>query len=110
MVTTPVAEMDLADVGAGTGIFPWLLEERRPRLIAAIEPNDEMGSYSVRDSKGTGIRWAEGSGEDTGLAAGSVGLLTAACCFHWMDFDLSTREFHRVLRPSGRFVAMWNPT
>ena len=29
--------------------------------------------------------------------------------FHWVDFERGTAEFARVLRPRGRFVALWNP-
>ena len=32
-----------------------------------------------------------------------------ASSFHWADFDLATQEFHRVLKPNGHFVALWNP-
>jgi SAM-dependent methyltransferase len=32
-----------------------------------------------------------------------------ASSFHWADFDKATAEFHRALRPSGVFVALWNP-
>jgi len=32
-----------------------------------------------------------------------------ASSFHWVDFDKGTAEFARVLRPGGRFCALWNP-
>jgi SAM-dependent methyltransferase len=32
-----------------------------------------------------------------------------ASSFHWVDFERATREFWRVLRPGGRFTALWNP-
>lgn len=32
-----------------------------------------------------------------------------ASSFHWANFDNATQEFHRVLRPGGRFTALWNP-
>ena len=32
-----------------------------------------------------------------------------ASSFHWADFDKACDEFHRVLRPGGMFVALWNP-
>jgi len=32
-----------------------------------------------------------------------------ASSFHWANFDVALREFHRVLRPGGRFTALWNP-
>jgi SAM-dependent methyltransferase len=32
-----------------------------------------------------------------------------ASSFHWADFDQACAEFHRILRPGGLFVALWNP-
>jgi SAM-dependent methyltransferase len=32
-----------------------------------------------------------------------------ASSFHWANFETATAEFHRVLRPGGRFTALWNP-
>ncbi len=109
IVGVPVDEMDVADVGAGTGIFSRLVAARGPRSMVSIEPNADMRAAGIHDSQHTAIRWMDGSGEETGLGDGSVDLLTAASCFHWMDFDTASAEFHRVLRPAGRFVAVWNP-
>src|SRR5262249_34114760 len=41
--------------------------------------------------------------------ANSVDMISMASSFHWVDFDRGIREFHRVLKPGGRFVALWNP-
>jgi len=32
-----------------------------------------------------------------------------ASSLHWADFDKACDEFHRILRPGGAFVALWNP-
>jgi len=32
-----------------------------------------------------------------------------ASSFHWAKFSAATKEFYRVLRPGGRFTALWNP-
>ncbi len=32
-----------------------------------------------------------------------------ASSFHWVNFDEGIKEFARVLRPGGRFIALWNP-
>ena len=32
-----------------------------------------------------------------------------ASSLHWADFDKACDEFHRILRPGGVFVALWNP-
>jgi SAM-dependent methyltransferase len=50
-----------------------------------------------------------GNAEQTGLPAASCDWLSMASSFHWADFDKASREFHRVLRPGGRFTALWNP-
>ncbi len=45
--------------------------------------------------------------EDSGLADGSVDLLTVAQALHWFDFDRFYREAHRVLAPGGA-IAAWS--
>jgi SAM-dependent methyltransferase len=30
-----------------------------------------------------------------------------ASSFHWVEFDAGLKEFHRILRPGGWFVALW---
>ena len=103
------SEIDVADVGAGTGIWTRMLAERQPRSITAVEPNDDMRRQGVLASRGTSIEWRAGRGEATGLADASLDLVTMASSFHWVDFESGCQEFQRILRPGGRFVAVWNP-
>lgn len=103
------AAVDAADVGAGTGIWTRMLAARGLRSVVAVEPNDDMRGQGVETSRGTEVAWRKGSAEATGLADGSVDLLTMASSFHWADFDAACAEFHRVLRPRGVFMALWNP-
>lgn len=103
------AEVDAADVGAGTGIWTRILAGRGLRSVTAVEPNDDMRGQGVETSLTTGISWKKGTAEATGLADGSVDLLSMASSFHWADFDKACAEFHRALRPNGVFVALWNP-
>jgi len=77
--------------------------------VTAVEPNDDMRTNGIADSRHTSIKWLAGSAEQTGLAEESADWLTMASSFHWADFGSATREFHRVLRTSGRFTALWNP-
>lgn len=109
MLAGPASAIDFVDVGAGTGIWTRMAHGFAPRSTTAIEPNDDMRAHGERDSAGLGIRWRAGSGEATGLPDASCDFLTMASSFHWADFDTATREFHRVLRPGGRFAALWNP-
>jgi SAM-dependent methyltransferase len=109
LLERPPSEIRVADVGAGTGIWTRQLAERGPRAIVAVEPNDDMRQQGMLTSRGTGIEWRRGRGEATGLPAASFDLVTMASSFHWVDFDQGCHEFQRLLRPGGRFVAVWNP-
>lgn len=105
----PVSELDIVDVGAGTGIWTRMVYDKGVNTVVAVEPNEDMRANGVTDSMATSIRWLAGNAEQTGLNAESCDWLSMASSFHWANFDIATREFHRVLRPSGRFTALWNP-
>lgn len=102
-------EVDFVDVGAGTGIWTRMVYGAGVKSAVAVEPNDDMRANGIADSRGTAIRWSAGSAEHTGLPSASADWLTMASSFHWANYDVATREFHRVLRPGGRFTALWNP-
>jgi len=101
--------IDAADIGAGTGIWTRALADRGLGSIVAVEPNDEMRQQGIETSRGANIVWRKGSAEATGLPDGSADLVSMASSFHWADFDKACDEFHRILRPGGVFVALWNP-
>jgi len=103
------SEINFVDVGAGTGIWARMIHEVGVKSVTAVEPNDDMRSSGIEDSRHTAIRWLAGSAEQTGLPESSADWLSMASSFHWANFDLATQEFHRVLRPTGRFTALWNP-
>lgn len=103
------AEVDFVDVGAGTGIWTRMVISAGVKTATAVEPNEDMRKSGMADLNYNSIRWLQGSAEKTGLPDASADLATMASSFHWADFDSATREFHRILRPQGRFAALWNP-
>jgi ubiquinone/menaquinone biosynthesis C-methylase UbiE len=109
MVGVPINAIDFADVGAGTGIWTRMVDAMGVRSTTAVEPNDDMRGYGIKDCQETSIKWLAGNAEETGLETKSVDMLTMASSFHWADFDIATKEFHRVLKTNGRFTALWNP-
>lgn len=109
MLRKPQGEVDFVDVGAGTGIWTRMVETAGVRSVTAVEPNADMRNNGIRDSRGSRISWVNGNAENTGLEDGCCDWLTMASSFHWADFELATREFFRILRPMGRFAALWNP-
>ena len=102
------AEHTIADIGSGTGLLAKLFLENGNRVFG-VEPNPEMraaGEEFLRPYP----RFASvpGTAEATTLPPRSVDFVAAAQAFHWFD-ALSTRgEFHRILKPKGRVVILWN--
>ena len=109
LIDVPIADIDFADVGAGTGIWTRMVKAAGVRSVVAVEPHDDMRKAGAGDSNNADIGWLAGCAENTGLPPASCDWLTMASSFHWADFNQATKEFHRVLRPGGRFTALWNP-
>ena len=98
------AELEAADVGAGTGIASRQLAAHGVRVLA-VEPNAEMRAAAIPHP---GIEWRAGTAEATGLDSGIVGLVLCAQAFHWFRAQQALAEFSRILRPGGRLALMWN--
>jgi SAM-dependent methyltransferase len=109
LVGRPAREVDAADVGAGTGIWTRMLAAQDLHSLTAVEPSDEMRRNSLLTSGDHNIAWRRGTAEETGLPSAAFDLVSMASSFHWTDFDQACAEFQRILRPGGRFVALWNP-
>ena len=109
LLDKPVNDVDFVDVGAGTGIWTRMVYGKKVKSATAVEPNDDMRGAGVADSRDTDIKWSKGSAEATGLPDACCDWVSMASSFHWADFQKATQEFRRILRPGGRFTALWNP-
>jgi ubiquinone/menaquinone biosynthesis C-methylase UbiE len=101
-------EVQVADVGAGTGLWTRMLAEAG-LSVWAVEPNDAMRQQGIAYTDGTSVTWRAGSAERTNLPDQSVDWLTMASSFHWAELDNALHEFHRVLKPGGFLTVLWNP-
>jgi SAM-dependent methyltransferase len=101
-------DCDVADIGAGTGIFSRLLAEKGTRVIA-VEPNRAMRA-AAEQALGAlpNFRALEGAAEETGLPDQSVDFIVCAQSFHWFDRQAAQKEFRRILKPGGKAVLIWN--
>jgi SAM-dependent methyltransferase len=111
-VLTPASTM--VDVGCGTGISTRLFEGRGMTVIG-IEPNEDMRRTAERDSiaegeasAASGTRFIDGTAEATGLPDQYADAVLSAQAFHWFQPDTALAEFHRILKPGGHVILMWN--
>ncbi|NOV01046.1 class I SAM-dependent methyltransferase [Paenibacillus planticolens] len=101
-------QAEIADIGAGTGVFSKLLLARGSH-VTALEPNKEMREAAAK-MLGEESRFSIGSGsaEVTGLPDHSVDAIVCAQSFHWFDRSAAQAEFRRILKPGGKVVLIWN--
>lgn len=107
VVGKPASQIDYVDVGAGTGILTRQMHGHGCKSVKAVEPNAAMRSAGMGDFPE--IEWIAGSAEVTGLPDNSADVVSMASSFHWADFEVATKEFHRILRDNGHFFIVWNP-
>jgi SAM-dependent methyltransferase len=98
----------VADIGAGTGISSKLFLDAAHR-VTAVEPNQAMREAASHWLGAEGrFHAVEGTAEATGLADGSVDLVTAAQAFHWFDQAAMRVEARRILSARGLVAVFWN--
>ncbi len=101
-------DSQVADVGAGTGIFSKLLVDRGLH-VTAVEPNAAMREAAERWlGQVPNYRSVAGTAEETGLAGHTVDAITCAQAFHWFDQSRAQLEFRRMLKPGGKAFLIWN--
>lgn len=101
-------ESIIADIGCGTGISSQLFLENGNRVIG-VEPNAAMRDAAVKFL--VKFPWfipIDGTSDNTTLADASVDMVIAAQAFHWFNPVTTRSEFHRILKPGGHIVLIWN--
>lgn len=98
----------IADIGAGTGIFTRQLLDAGLK-VAAVEPGKDMRAVLQEElGERDGLTIWNAPAECTGLPDHSQDGITAAQAFHWFDPDAFLLECRRILKPGGRLVLLWN--
>ena len=93
----------VVEVGAGTGKLTRALAALDVRVVA-VEPDARMLAV-LREG---GLEGIEGAAEAIPVGDGAADAVIAGSSLHWFDLDRALTEFHRVLRPGGRFGFGWN--
>jgi len=95
----------VVEVGAGTGILSRELVAAGID-VTATEPVAAMRAALTAALPATTC--LDATAEDLPFDDNSVDAIVAAQSFHWFDYGPALDEFHRVLRPDGRLLLIWN--
>jgi SAM-dependent methyltransferase len=85
------------DCGCGTGQFSTLLAQEFEQVVAT----DASAQQIAHARQHPRVRYGVAPAERSGLADGSVDLVSAAQAAHWFDLPGFYAEARRVLRPRG---------
>jgi SAM-dependent methyltransferase len=91
-------QLDVLDLGAGTGKLTRALLDAGHRVIA-VEPLEEM--RAILAATLPSAHALAGTAEQLPLKDASVGAVTVGAAFHWFDERAALAEIARVLRPPG---------
>ncbi len=98
----------IVDVGCGTGISSAVFLENCNRVIG-VEPNAAMRAAAEQQLvQFPDFSLVDGTSDNTTIPDRSVEFVIAAQAFHWFDADTTRAEFHRILKPGGYIVLIWN--
>jgi SAM-dependent methyltransferase len=100
----------VVDVGCGTGIASRLLAGRGLRVLG-VEPNAEMRARAEAEPAPAGSPapvYHGGRAEATNLPDSIANAVVAAQAFHWFEPAAALQEFHRILKPRGWAILLWN--
>lgn len=100
------------ELGAGTGKFTGCFMNHAAAqglqmAYTATEPSDGFRAALVKKHI-PNVTAVHGLGNAIPAEAQSVDTVITAQAFHWMSTPETLKEVHRVLRPDGQLVLIWN--
>lgn len=99
----PPADLDVLDVGCGTGIAARQMAGRGARVLG-VEVDGRMAELARR--RGTPVEVARF--EEWDPAGRSFDRVTAGQAWHWVDPVAGAARAAQILRPGGRLCLFWN--
>jgi len=94
------------DLAAGGGKFTRLLATQPVLEVSAVEPVAAM--RNVFKQVLPTVPCLEGTADAIPFGDAHFDAVTVAQAFHWMSTIASLQDIHRVLRPKGALVLLWN--
>jgi len=97
------ADLDVLDVGCGTGIASRQMAQRGARVLGV-----ELAPRMAEIARGHGVDVEVAAFEGWDAAGRTFDRVTSAQAWHWLDLPVATAKAAAVLRPGGRLCLFWN--
>ncbi|WP_223788538.1 class I SAM-dependent methyltransferase [Marinicella meishanensis] len=102
------ANASICDMGAGTGFLAREFAQAGFHVLA-VEPNANMRQCGIEHCADlTSIQWSIGQAEQSGLPDHCADLISFGSSFNVVEQDQALAEAHRIVRPGGWFLIIWN--
>lgn len=104
--------MAVADVGAGTGLFTWLMAERvgTGGVVYAVDIVPEFVEHVAEEARSRGawqVRAVQCGADEVRLAAGSIDAALIVDTYHHFEYPRATMEsLYRALRAGGEVTVV----
>lgn len=95
----------MVEIGAGTGIFTSQLVSNGVNVVA-VEPVSAMRQILAIEVPG--VEALSGTAEALPVESETFDVALVAQSFHWFNYQAALDGIHRVLRPGGHLVTVWN--
>src|SRR5580700_1290761 len=97
------ADLDVLDVGCGTGIASRQIAQRGAKVLGV-----ELAPRMAEIARGHGIDVEVAAFEAWDAAGRTFDRVTSAQAWHWLDLPVATAKATSVLRPQGKLCLIWN--
>jgi SAM-dependent methyltransferase len=97
------ADLDVLDVGCGTGIASRQMAQRGAKVLGV-----ELAPRMAEIARGHGVEVEIAAFEGWDAAGRTFDRVTSAQAWHWLDLPIATAKAASVLRPGGRLGLIWN--
>lgn len=101
-------DIDILEIGPGTGLATRGLLAHQPRRLTAVEPDPRLASYLRERHQEASLEIAVAPFEAVQLTPVGYDLVASATAFHWLEAVPALRRVSTLLRPGGCAALWWN--
>lgn len=101
-------DIDILEIGAGSGLATGPLLRHEPRRLVAIEPDHRLAGFLRANLAAPQLEVVTEPFESAALPSASFELVASATAFHWLAAVPALREITSLLRPDGHVALWWN--